>query len=119
MIFDLADILPALPEMILATLALVLVLVACIGICTRGLSGLAWLMVLPACLYTCHGTALGVWGVLVAGTALASFVAMNFTGSSTYTSPSGVEFEMRKAIPWQLAGALGGAGAFIVGVVVR
>jgi hypothetical protein len=28
---------------------------------------------------------------------------MNFTGSSTFTSPSGVEKEMRLAIPAQLA----------------
>ncbi len=38
-------------------------------------------------------------------TAISSFTAMNFTGSSTYTSPSGVEKEMRIAIPCQLAAA--------------
>ncbi len=37
-------------------------------------------------------------------TAISSYTAMNFTGSSTYTSPSGVEKEMRLAIPAQLAG---------------
>jgi hypothetical protein len=31
---------------------------------------------------------------------------MNFTGSTPYTSPSGVEKEMRKAIPAQAFGAL-------------
>lgn len=36
-------------------------------------------------------------------TAVSSFAAMNFTGSSTYTSPSGVEKEMRIAIPLQIA----------------
>jgi len=59
------------------------------------------------------------WGVLVAGAALASFVAMNFTGSSTFTSPSGVEHEMRRAIPLQLVGAVGGLAAFVVGLAVR
>jgi len=59
------------------------------------------------------------WGALAAGAALASFVAMNFTGSSTFTSPSGVELEMRKAIPLQLVGAVGGVGAFLLGLVVR
>ncbi len=59
------------------------------------------------------------WGLLAAGTALASFSAMNFTGSSTYTSPSGVEFEMRRAIPWQVAGAVVGVLAFVVGLWVR
>jgi hypothetical protein len=38
-------------------------------------------------------------------TAISSYTAMNFTGSSTYTSPSGVEKEMRLAIPCQLAAA--------------
>jgi hypothetical protein len=40
--------------------------------------------------------------------ALSSFLAMNFTGSSTYTSPSGVNREMRRAIPAQFVAALAG-----------
>ncbi len=39
-------------------------------------------------------------------TAVASYAAMNFTGSSTYTSPSGVEKEMRFAIPLQIGALL-------------
>jgi hypothetical protein len=31
---------------------------------------------------------------------------MNFTGSTPYTSPSGVEKEMRRAIPVQAAGGV-------------
>jgi hypothetical protein len=49
---------------------------------------------------------LGTTGAVAAmsiATAISSFAAMNFTGSSTYTSPSGVEWEMRRAIPVQLA----------------
>ena len=38
---------------------------------------------------------------------------MNFTGSSTYTSPTGVEKEMRQAIPLQLAALLVAGVAFI------
>jgi len=38
--------------------------------------------------------------------AIASFTAMNFTGSSTFTSPTGVEKEMRQAIPLQAAAAV-------------
>ncbi len=34
--------------------------------------------------------------------ALSSFLAMNFTGSSTYTSLSGVKKEMREAVPFQI-----------------
>ncbi|SDL51390.1 CO dehydrogenase/acetyl-CoA synthase delta subunit [Geoalkalibacter ferrihydriticus] len=49
---------------------------------------------------------------LVLGMAAASsYCAMNFTGSTTFTSPSGVEKEMRRAIPLQGA-ALLLAGSF-------
>ena len=39
-------------------------------------------------------------GHLLLFPAIASFLAMNFTGSSTYTSPSGVNKEMEKALPF-------------------
>ncbi|WP_258539275.1 mercury methylation corrinoid protein HgcA, partial [Dissulfurirhabdus thermomarina] len=42
-------------------------------------------------------------------TAVASICAMNFTGASTFTSPSGVEKEMRRAIPLQAAAILAAA----------
>jgi len=42
---------------------------------------------------------------LLAGTALSAFLAMNFTGSSTYTSLSGVKREMRVAVPLQITAA--------------
>jgi hypothetical protein len=38
--------------------------------------------------------------------AISSYLAMNFTGSTPFTSPSGVEKEMRRAIPLQAAAAL-------------
>ncbi len=38
--------------------------------------------------------------------AISSYLAMNFTGSTPYTSPTGVEKEMRRAIPAQAAGVL-------------
>ena len=47
--------------------------------------------------------ALGI-SVVALASAAASFTAMNFTGSSTFTSPSGVEWEMRRYIPVQVAG---------------
>jgi hypothetical protein len=37
--------------------------------------------------------------------AVSSYLAMNFTGSTPFTSPTGVEKEMRKAIPAQALGA--------------
>lgn len=47
----------------------------------------------------------GIALVLLA-TAISSYGAMNFTGTTPYTSPSGVEKEMRRAIPLQLAAIL-------------
>ncbi len=41
--------------------------------------------------------------LLLAVAAVSSWCAMHFTGSSTFTSPSGVEKEMRQAIPAQAA----------------
>jgi len=41
------------------------------------------------------------WALLGVSVAVASYLGMNFTGSTPYTSPSGVEWEMRKAIPLQ------------------
>ena len=56
--------------------------------------------------------------LLLAMTAVSSFVAMNFTGATPFTSPSGVEKEMRRALPVQagltvLAGLLWVGGAFL------
>jgi len=50
---------------------------------------------------------------LLIGTAATAFLAMNFTGSSTYTSLSGVRREMRFAVPLQLAGAVVGLGLWL------
>jgi len=47
-----------------------------------------------------------VVALLMLTSALSSFLAMNFTGSTPFTSPSGVEKEMRRAIPLQLATAV-------------
>ena len=55
---------------------------------------------------------LGILGALLLWlTAVSSWLAMNFTGSTPYTSPTGVEYEMKRAIPVQLA-------AVIVGVII-
>jgi acetyl-CoA decarbonylase/synthase complex subunit gamma len=45
--------------------------------------------------------------------ATTSFIVMNFTGSTTYTSLSGVKKEMNLALPLQIASALMGAGLWI------
>ena len=49
---------------------------------------------------------LGALGLMLCATAISSYLAMNFTGSTPYTSPSGVEKEMRKAIPLQAVALL-------------
>lgn len=48
---------------------------------------------------------LAALGLLFTAVAVASYMAMNFTGATTFTSPTGVEFEMRKSLPWQVASA--------------
>lgn len=47
--------------------------------------------------------------------AIVSFMALNFTGTSTYTSMSGVKKEMKIAIPLQLLAALTGTVAILLG----
>jgi len=54
-------------------------------------------------------------GHLLLFPALSSYLAMNFTGSSTYTSPSGVNKEMKKALPF-IVGAAAVGGALTLGV---
>ena len=44
-----------------------------------------------------------------------SFAAMNFTGTSTFTSLHGVEKEMRLVMPWQALGAVLAVGLWIAG----
>jgi hypothetical protein len=60
-----------------------------------GLAG----VVLAACVVVWERGVLGApsaLALLLAMTAVSSFVAMNFTGATTFTSPSGVEKEMRR-----------------------
>jgi acetyl-CoA decarbonylase/synthase complex subunit gamma len=53
---------------------------------------LAWMLIVPA---------------------LAAYLAMNFTGASTYTSLSGVRKEMRIAVPLQIIAAVVGLGLLV------
>ncbi len=56
------------------------------------------------------------WAMIVP--AVTSFVVMNFTGASTYTSLSGVLREMRFAVPVQIAGTVVGFGLWLTGLFV-
>jgi CO dehydrogenase/acetyl-CoA synthase delta subunit len=53
------------------------------------------------------------WFLII--TAISSFLAMNFTGSSTYTSLSGVKKEMKISVPFQIGFALIGIVLQVVG----
>ncbi len=57
-----------------------------------GLEMLAWLLIIPAA---------------------SAFLAMNFTGASTYTSLSGVRKEMRWAVPFEIGAGVMGLGLWI------
>lgn len=48
----------------------------------------------------------GMLSLLLICLAVSSYLSMNFTGTTPYTSPSGVELEMRRAIPAQSAGLI-------------
>jgi hypothetical protein len=54
------------------------------------------------------------WFILIP--AVTSFIGMNFTGSSTYTSLSGVKREMRIALPAQIVCAALGIGLWLIGL---
>jgi acetyl-CoA decarbonylase/synthase complex subunit gamma len=56
--------------------------------------------------------AAGAWLLMIP--AIAGYLAMNFTGASTYTSLSGVKEEMRWALPLEIGTALSGFAAWIV-----
>jgi hypothetical protein len=56
------------------------------------------------------------WFLII--TSISSFIAMNFTGSSTYTSLSGVRKEMKIAVPLQIAFALVGIVLLLIGRLI-
>lgn len=68
------------------------------GLLPGFLAGIALLWRLDDLQMNLAGLALLLWTTVVS-----SYLAMNFTGATPYTSPTGVEFEMRRGIPVQLA----------------
>ena len=83
---------------------------ACLGILfILGLTGLYRLN--PGSLAS-WPTVLG-WGLMIL--AVTSFITMSFVGSTTYTSLSGVRWEMRIAVPMQLIAAVVGMVLWIMG----
>ena len=53
------------------------------------------------------------WFLII--TAISSFLAMNFTGSSTYTSLSGVKKEMKISLPLQIGFTISGIVLQVIG----
>jgi len=72
----------------------------------------AWMGLRPGGVFEDWPT-VAAWCLLVP--AMASFMAMNFTGASTYTSLSGVRREMRIAVPLQIGAAGLGAVLWLIG----
>jgi hypothetical protein len=70
-----------------------------------GLLGLLW--VVFASYFYCFEL-LKLIGYLLILPSISSYIAMNFTGSSTYTSPSGVLKEMKIALPFIIVGIVVG-----------
>jgi acetyl-CoA decarbonylase/synthase complex subunit gamma len=57
------------------------------------------------------------WALVILSAA--GYLAMNFTGASTYTSLSGVKKEMRWALPFQIGGGVVGLALWVVSMAVE
>jgi len=57
-------------------------------------------------------------GLGLVNVSIASFMCMNFTGSSTYTSLSGVQKEMKVAVPMQIAFMVAGVILYVISKLV-
>ena len=80
----------------------------------RAFSIKGWVMGMLSALslvFIVHGPLSTTVALLVSVPAMAAYLAMNFTGSSTFTSLSGVRKEMRFALPLEIGGM--GAGLFL------
>jgi hypothetical protein len=63
-------------------------------------------------------TAWSAVALLLLCAALSSFLAMNFTGATPFTSPSGVEKEMRRYMPAQITAALAGVALWVASAFI-
>jgi hypothetical protein len=72
------------------------------------------LLVLAGFILPITASIFGLVSIFLIGISISSFLAMNFTGASTYTSLSGVQKEMRMFVPVQIIGASLGIMLFVV-----
>jgi hypothetical protein len=81
-----------------------------------GLAGAAFLALLQGGRHEFLSLEAISWMILIV--VMASYLAMNFTGASTYTSLSGVKKEMRWSLPFQIVGAVVGLGLWAYSLLV-
>lgn len=84
------------------------------GLLTGSLAGIVY--ILSAAAQSTPLDAIGLWLWIMAAS---SYMAMNFTGSTPFTSLSGVEKEMRRGLPVQCAGACMALIAWLVSSFIR
>jgi acetyl-CoA decarbonylase/synthase complex subunit gamma len=56
--------------------------------------------------------------LLLVAAAFSSYLGMNFTGASTYTSLSGVRAEMKWAVPLQIISAIAGVAGWVLSLLI-
>jgi acetyl-CoA decarbonylase/synthase complex subunit gamma len=78
------------------------------------IAGLAMFLIAHLIKITGHNTVVVISWLFIF-LALSSFLTMNYTGASTYTSLSGVKKEMRLAVPLQVIAAVIGLSLWIAG----
>ncbi|MDZ7667693.1 MAG: mercury methylation corrinoid protein HgcA [Desulfotignum sp.] len=79
------------------------------GIVMGGLCAL----LLVSMIFKSVGGMTGAAALFIFSVMVSSHLAMNFTGATPFTSPSGVEKEMKQYLPIQLAGVLVSAGLWV------
>ncbi len=76
-----------------------------------GILGLVWAVWVVWFAGWLNGSLLGI-GFILTLSAMSAYIAMNFTGSTTFTSFSGVLKEMRRSLPWIIG--FGGVGVILI-----
>ena len=82
-----------------------------------GVGLLSALAVLPLTGTVHHLATAGTLALLVSIPAMSAYLAMSFTGSSTFTSLSGVRKEMRFALPLEIGGTASGVALWLVAIL--
>ncbi|MDT8380157.1 MAG: mercury methylation corrinoid protein HgcA, partial [Desulfotignum sp.] len=77
------------------------------------LMGSVCALLLLSVIFSEIGSMTGTAALCLFSVMVSSHLAMNFTGATPFTSPSGVEKEMKQFLPVQAAGVLVSAGLWI------